>query len=75
MDSEGASTVLPFVKRHGLTFPVALDTRGEVAGLYGVRALPATMIVDRQGNLAFIALGPRQWDGPPARSLVESLLR
>jgi len=75
MDSEGASVVVPFVKQHGLTFPVGLDRKGTVAGLYGVRAVPSTMIIDRQGNLALIALGPREWDGKPAQSLFESMLR
>ncbi len=74
-DPDGASVVVPFVKQNALTFPVALDPRGEVTALYGVRALPATIIIDRQGNLALIALGPRGWDDPPARALFESLLR
>lgn len=75
MDQEGASVVAPFVKQHGLTFAVGLDRKGAVAALYGVVALPATVIIDRQGNLALIALGPREWDGPPAHALFESMLR
>ncbi|HET9491244.1 MAG TPA: TlpA disulfide reductase family protein [Methylomirabilota bacterium] len=65
----------PFVAEHRLTFPVALDSKFEVANLYGVRALPATFIVDRHGNLAALALGPRTWDNDAAHSLVEGLTR
>ncbi|MGH7312319.1 MAG: TlpA disulfide reductase family protein, partial [Candidatus Rokuibacteriota bacterium] len=65
----------PFVAEHRLTFPVALDPKFEVANLYGVRALPATFVVDRLGNLAALALGPRTWDNDAAHSLVESLAR
>jgi peroxiredoxin len=65
----------PFVAEHRLTFPVALDSKFEVANLYGVRALPATFIVDRSGNLAALALGPRTWDNDAAHSLVEGLTR
>ena len=63
----------PFVAEHRLTFPVALDPALEVANLYGVRALPASFVVDRQGNLAVLALGPRTWDNDAAHSLVEGL--
>jgi peroxiredoxin len=65
----------PFVAEHGLTFPVALDPDVEVANLYGVRALPASFVVDRRGNLAGLALGPRTWDNDAAHSLVEGLAR
>lgn len=75
VDSEGASVVAPFVKTHGLTFPVALDSKMAVAERYRVRGLPTTFIIDRRGNLVAIAMGPREWDGPAARSLVEHLLK
>ncbi|HEY7366490.1 MAG TPA: TlpA disulfide reductase family protein [Methylomirabilota bacterium] len=65
----------PFLARHRLTFPVALDPKYEVANLYGVRALPATFVVDRLGNLAALALGPRTWDNDAAHSLVEALAK
>jgi peroxiredoxin len=65
----------PFVAEHGLTFLVATDPGVEVANLYGVRALPATFVVDRRGNLAALALGPRTWDNDAAHSLVEGLAR
>jgi peroxiredoxin len=65
----------PFVAEHGLTFPVALDPEMDVANLYGVRALPASFVVDRQGNLAALALGPRTWDNDAAQALVEGLAR
>jgi peroxiredoxin len=67
--------VTPFVKEHRLSFTIGLDSRMEVADAYGVRALPSTFIVDRQGNLAALALGPRVWDNDAAHSLVEGLAR
>lgn len=65
--------VPPFVKQHGFTFPIALDPKMEVAGAYGVRALPASFIVDRDGYLVALALGPRVWDNDFAHSLIEGL--
>ena len=67
------SKVAPFVTAHRLTFPVGLDPKTRVAELYGVRALPSTFLIDREGNLSALALGPRAWDGDAAHSLVEAL--
>jgi peroxiredoxin len=68
-----AKVVPPFVKQHGFTFPIALDPKMEVAGAYGVRALPASFIVGRDGYLVALALGPRVWDNDFAHSLIEGL--
>ncbi len=68
-----AKKVGPFVTEHGLTFPVAVDTRMDVANSYGVRALPATVLVDRAGHLAALALGPRAWDSTAAHALIAGL--
>jgi peroxiredoxin len=74
-DREGASVVKPFLKRHGLTFPVGLDPDQSVARLYRVWALPSTFIVDRAGTGLFRAHGARDWDGKDALSLFDSLLK
>jgi peroxiredoxin len=65
----------PYLKEHKLTFPVALDPRMAVAETYGVRALPSTFVVDREGRMVALALGPRAWDNLASHSLVEGLLR
>jgi peroxiredoxin len=74
-DAGGAGIVGPFLKKHGLTFPVGLDPDMSVAGLYGVWALPSTFIIDRKGNRAFFANGPREWGGRTAQAFFESLLK
>jgi peroxiredoxin len=74
LDADPA-VVKPFVDRHTLTFPVALDPKMDLGNAYGVRALPSSFIVDTQGYLAALALGPRSWDNDASHSLVEGLLR
>jgi peroxiredoxin len=74
-DREGASVVKPFLKRHGLTFPVGLDPDQSVARLYRVWALPSTFIVDRAGTGLLRAHGARDWDGKDAFSLFDGLLK
>ena len=69
------AVVPPFVKTHHFTFPVLVDPKMETANTYGVRALPSSFIIDRQGNMAALALGPRTWDNDAAHSLFEGLVR
>jgi peroxiredoxin len=64
-----------FLAAHGFTFPVALDTRMETADKYGVRVLPSSVFVDRDGSLAAMALGPRAWDNAASHALVDGLTR
>jgi thiol-disulfide isomerase/thioredoxin len=62
-----------FVEELKLTFPVLLDD-GTVSALYGVFALPATYLVDRQGRGAARVLGARDWMGEESRAVIERLL-
>ncbi len=75
-DSEGSTArVARFIKDAGFTFPVGLDPRLKVASLYGVRVLPSSLVIDRQGKITHVALGPREWDQPAAVKLFEAMLR
>ncbi len=55
---ETPDMVRPFEQDLKLRFPILLDTEGDVARRYNVRALPATFLVDPQGVLAEQRLGP-----------------
>ena len=68
------TAVMPYLQESGLTFPVALDPKMDLANAYGVRALPASFIVDPKGFVVALALGPRAWDGPAAHALVEGMV-
>ena len=64
----------PFVERHGFTFTVGFDPKMELANTYGVRALPSSFVIDRDGRLAAVAVGPRVWDNTAAHALIERLV-
>src|SRR5712691_933441 len=55
---EEADTITPFRRDLGLRLPVLLDEDGDVTRRYGVRALPATFLIDRDGILRQHRLGP-----------------
>ena len=74
VDADPAS-ITPFLGEQPFTFTVGLDPKMSVANTYGVRGLPASFIVDREGNLAAIAFGPRAWDSPASQTLIGGLGR
>ena len=48
---------LRMVEELDLHFPVVFDTRKEVSRLYNVEAMPATILVDREGNIRHVHHG------------------
>jgi hypothetical protein len=41
---------------------------------YGVIGLPTTFLIGRDGRPVALAIGPREWNGKAARSLIKALL-
>ena len=70
-----AAGIEPFVKQHGFSFSVGQDPQMVLAERYKVRALPSSFLVDRGGNVAALAIGPREWDTAPSHAVLESLLK
>jgi cytochrome c biogenesis protein CcmG/thiol:disulfide interchange protein DsbE len=69
---EGASTAKDFIQSNGFTFPVLLDSKGQIMDRYHVRALPTSFIIDRHGVIQHIQTGeisPKQLE-----AIVEPLL-
>lgn len=50
-------TVRQFMLRGGYTFPVPMDSKGEVSKTYQVQAIPTTFLVDREGIIRGIKVG------------------
>ncbi|MBL8075853.1 MAG: TlpA family protein disulfide reductase [Nitrospira sp.] len=63
-----------YVATLGLHFPVLIDERKEVSAAFGVRGLPTTVLIDKQGRMAALVVGPRQWDGPESVTLIQALM-
>ena len=47
-----------FAQERELTFPILLDEDGSVARTYGVRGIPATFFIDRDGVIRTQHIGP-----------------
>jgi len=46
---ESPAKVKEFVQGYGLSFPVLLDTKGDVAEKYNIRYIPTTLFIDKNG--------------------------
>lgn len=74
-DPQGSIVTRPFVASQGLTFPILHDSDYRVSGSYGVRTLPMSFLIDRNGTLTHRVFGARDWNSPEARELIHGLLR
>jgi peroxiredoxin len=75
LDADGAMAVGPMAKQLGLTFPIGLDPKHEVARQYSAHVLPTTVLIDQQQRVVGVAIGHRDWTGRDARETIEALLR
>lgn len=71
---EGTRVIQRYAKELGLTFPLVLDSKGEIRASYGVIGLPTTFLIGRDGRTVALAVGPREWDSGPARAIIQALL-
>jgi peroxiredoxin len=55
--AEGKERVRGYIERKKYTFLTVLDGNGDVGNLYGVRALPTLIVVDKQGAVRKISIG------------------
>lgn len=46
-----------FVQQYNVTYPIALDTEGEVAKAFRVYPLPTSYFIDTQGNIRYVRVG------------------
>ena len=58
-----------FVREHKISFPVWLDSKGEAGAQLGVRGLPVSFIVDREGYIR------DAWNGQIAREAMLARLK
>jgi peroxiredoxin len=65
---ETKSQIEPFAAEFQMEIPIIIDPEGKVRDLYGVRGLPTTILVDREGKISTI------WAGLLTRAKLDELL-
>ena len=64
----------PYVRTLKLTFPILLDPDSKTSDRWRVTAIPATFLVRPGGDVAGMAMGPREWNSNEMHALLERLL-
>lgn len=71
---ESQKSVRAFMQELKLTFPAVVDADGAVGYMYGVRPIPATYLVARNGQILWRAFGARDWDSPETHAYFDRML-
>jgi len=71
---ESHSTVKKFMDKKKFTFNVLLDEKGKMGDAFGVRAIPTTYILNKQGLLIGRAMGSRDWNNRASNTLFRALI-
>lgn len=71
---ESAKKVQAFKEKYDLNFPILLDSDGTIGLTYGIRSIPTTYLVDKEGYIIGGALGARDWASAEAFGLINQLL-
>ena len=71
---EQQSEVLSFMTNNALSFPALLDMDGKVSSTYGIRAIPTSFLLDREGKIILKLTGSINWDTPEIHAAMERLL-
>lgn len=73
-DEKTVSKVEPYVKSKGYSFTVLYDTNSETARDYYVYSVPYTLIIDKDGKIAYSHLGYKSGDELEVESKIKELL-
>lgn len=64
-----------FIDNVGFTFEVLLDETKVVASSFGVRNIPTTYIIDKQGSIVALKIGVHEWDNDSVVEILETLAK
>jgi peroxiredoxin len=75
IDAAGAAVVAPFMKQYNLSFPALLDPEGTMKNLYGVTGVPESFIINREGIIEQVVIGPMDWATPDVVRFFRGLIQ
>lgn len=65
---------LHYMQRNDYTFPLLIDSSGEVSAAYGLTGVPETFLVDKNGVLKRKFIGATAFDSPEALSYIRGFV-
>jgi peroxiredoxin len=73
IDGESEKAVQRTIKQHAICLPVLLDVKEKIARTYGVKMVPTTYLISREGVVLGTIVGQRDWSSPEAWSVLREL--
>lgn len=70
---EDEDTIFSFMGEYPINFRVLLDQDAEVSSTWPIKGLPTTFVIDKEGRLAYRAIGGREWDDDKLLDMVRAL--
>jgi peroxiredoxin len=64
-----------WLKRVPVSFPILFDRENKVSALYGVEAMPSTVLIDREGKVRHVHRGYKAGDESVYADLVRGLVK
>jgi thiol-disulfide isomerase/thioredoxin len=75
VDRDGLNKVRRFYQNTGIrNLKVYVDSDRGTAAAFGARAIPMTVLIDREGNMVGSLVGAAEWDSSSARELIRRYL-
>ena len=75
LDGRGDKDVKPYMEKNGHKIATLVDPKMAVAREHGIRWIPVTVVLDRNGVIVGRAIGPREWDGKEALEFIQPLIK
>ena len=75
IDEGGRAAVESFLKSSGMNLPAYIDSDNRAARTYGIKGVPETFIIDKQGILVKKIIGPIEWDNPEVVAFLDNLMK
>ena len=72
--AEEQETILEFLKKVKVEFPVLLDKNGGFAKKWHVITYPSTFVIDKKGKIKYGVNAAIEWDDPEVVEKIKSLL-
>ena len=73
VDGGGEKAVKSFMAKRGYTFTTPVDVRMDIARKFGVRGVPTTYVINRQGAIVAHGFGPVDFDSPAFVQYLQAL--
>ena len=73
VDGGGEKAVKSFMAKRGYTFTTPVDVGMDIARQFGVRGVPTTYVINRQGAIVAHGFGPVDFDSPAFVQYIQAL--